>query len=80
MAEGDHKDMNAQTMTLEQIRLVGLQVLARELGPVGMLRFLQQFETGRGDYSAERHQLLGQADVQTLVEKIQQQREPRTSG
>jgi len=41
-------------MTLEQIRLTGLEALARDLGPVGMVRLLQQFETGWGDYSVER--------------------------
>lgn len=61
-------------MTLEQIRLTGLEALARELGPVGMVRFLQQFETGRGDYSVERHHWLGKLDVQALAEKIQQRR------
>ena len=35
-----------------------LATLATVLGPVGMVRFLQQFETGSGDYTAERHQWL----------------------
>jgi hypothetical protein len=61
-------------MTLDQIRQTGLEVLARELGPVGMVRFLQQFETGQGDYSVERHRWLGQPDVRTLVEQIHQRR------
>ena len=64
--------MSAQTMTLEQIRLTGLEALARELGPVGMVRFLQQFETGRGDYSADRYSWLGTRNVRTLVEQIRQ--------
>jgi len=42
-------------MTQEEIRERGLQALRRELGPVGMIRFMQQFETGRGDYARERH-------------------------
>lgn len=42
------------TATLDDIRRAGVEVLVRELGPVGMVRFLQQFETGRGDYTAER--------------------------
>lgn len=67
--------MSEQTMTLDQIRQIGLEVLARELGPVGMVRFLQQFETGRGDYSVERHRWLGKPDVRTLVEQIHQRRE-----
>ena len=40
------RTMDVRTMTLEQIRLVGLEALTRELGPAGMVRFLQQFETG----------------------------------
>ena len=68
--------MTTETMTLEEIRVAGLAALARELGPVGMVRFLQQFETGQGDYSRERHSWLNQQDVQTLVEKIRQQRQP----
>jgi hypothetical protein len=42
-------------LTLEQIRRKGLAALRRELGKEGMIRFLQQFETGRGDYARERH-------------------------
>ena len=74
MARGDHRGMSIQKMTLEQIRLAGLEALARELGPVGMVRFLQQFETGQGNYSVERHSWLSKADVQTLAERIHQQR------
>lgn len=72
MVKGGDRTMSVQTMTLEQIRLTGLEALARELGPVGMVKFLQQFETGRGDYSAERHSWLGNQNVRTLVEQIQQ--------
>ena len=74
MAEGDNGEMSIRTMTLEQVRLTGLKVLVRELGPVGMVRFLQQFETGWGDYSVERHRWLGKEDVRTLAETIRQQR------
>jgi len=61
-------------MTLEEIRLAGLDALARELGPVGMVRFLQQFETGHGDYSKDRHLWLDDQDVETIVAKIRQDR------
>ena len=50
--------MNTQTMSLEKIRASGLAALLKELGPVGMIRFLQQFETGQGDYSKDRHKWL----------------------
>ncbi|MBI4550922.1 MAG: hypothetical protein HY710_01515 [Candidatus Latescibacteria bacterium] len=71
--------MSIQTRTLEQIRLAGLEALARELGPAGMVRFLQQFEIGHGDYSVERHSWLDQLDVQTLTEQIRQRRSTRDS-
>ena len=61
--------MAEMTMTLEDIRRKGYEVLARELGPVGMIRFLQQFETGRGDYTEERHECLTES-VDEIVEGI----------
>ncbi|TEU11447.1 MAG: hypothetical protein E3J21_23560 [Anaerolineales bacterium] len=62
-------------MTLEQIRLTGLKALSRDLGPVGLVRFLQQFETGHGDYTAERHRWLGERTVQDLAQEIKRQHE-----
>jgi hypothetical protein len=64
--------MNAPMMSMEQIRISGLTALLNELGPVGTIRFLQQFETGYGDYSKERHEWLDSWDVDTLIEKIRQ--------
>ena len=61
-------------MPLEQVRLVGLKALARDLGSVGMVRFLQQFEVGHGDYTAERHTWLGKRTVRELGEEIERQR------
>ncbi len=59
-----------QKMTLNEIREYGLQVLINELGPAGLIRFLQQYETGYGDYSVDRHKLLGETTVEKLVEEI----------
>ena len=43
-------------MTPEQIRHHGMEALRRELGVVGMIRFLQMFSNGKGDYTAERQE------------------------
>ena len=67
--------MNAQTMSLEEIRITGMEVLARELGIVGMIRFLQQFETGYGNYAKDRHQWLDNQDMDTVIKRIQERRE-----
>jgi hypothetical protein len=67
--------MNAQQMSLEQIRIAGMEALARELGMVGMIRFLQQFETGHGDYTKDRRQWLDDQDLDTIVKRIRERRE-----
>ena len=61
--------MNAMSMTLEEIRRQGVEALVRELGPVGMVRFLQQYETGAGDYSTQRHQWLSD-DLPTIMDHL----------
>ena len=66
--------MNAQMMSLEQIRIAGMEALARELGIVGMVRFMQQFETGHGDYSKDRHKWLDDQAMDTVVRRIQEKR------
>jgi hypothetical protein len=66
--------MKSSTMTLDQIRRAGIEVLARELGPIGMVRFLQQFETGSGDYTLERHDWLNRMDITVIADKIRQRR------
>jgi len=66
--------MAIQTMTLNDIQRTGLEILSRELGPVGMVRFLQMFETGEGDYSRQRHEWLGDQKVEDIVRRIREQR------
>lgn len=66
--------MSSRTMTRDQIRAAGLDALARELGHVGMVRFLQQFETGRGDYAKERHEWLDEEDIEAVLKEIRQRR------
>ena len=73
MVENNKRKIKTKTLTLEQIRQRGLKALINELGPVGMIRFLQQYETGWGDYSIERHQWLDKQDVQKVAEEIKKQ-------
>ena len=64
--------------TPEQVRRSGLEALKRELGVIGMVRFLQQFDMGRGDYALDRHEWQDQMTVEDVLAQIQaaQQREP----
>lgn len=66
--------MIKEQMSLEEFRSIGLEALARELGPVGMVRFLQQFEKGRGDYTSEREKLIGKLELPSIVKEIERTR------
>lgn len=59
-------------MADEQILELGFKALIDKLGPDGMVRFIHQFEAGRGDYTKERQQWVGTSDVETLAKQIQQ--------
>jgi hypothetical protein len=69
--------MSIAKMSPEQIRAAGMQALLRELGPAGLIRFLQQFETGAGDYSVERHSWLPAAGAMDLADRIRAARKPQ---
>jgi hypothetical protein len=60
--------------TDHEIRRLGFQVLSRELGVIGLLRFMQQFDKGEGNYVIDRHQWQQHYTVETLAEAIKQWR------
>lgn len=60
--------------TLPELRQAGIEALVKALGPVGMARFLQQFDTGPGDYMAERDGTLGSPTIDELVDEIERRR------
>lgn len=62
-----------------QIRQLGIKALTQALGPVGMVRFLQQFDTGNGDYTRDRDELLGNVTVEDLCAQIKEWRQ-RSKG
>lgn len=62
-------------MTLAQIRERGVEALTKALGPAGMIRFLQQFDMGSGDYTQDREKWLKDRTVRDVVEEIKRQRE-----
>ena len=66
--------MKRRRISPVEIRNQGLAALVKALGPVGMARFLQQFDTGRGDYTKEREQWLGEDTVQEVVGEIKKSR------
>jgi hypothetical protein len=55
-------------------RKKGLKALADTLGPVATVRFLQQFESGVGNYTKERDLWLKNKDVKSIVKEIKERR------
>jgi hypothetical protein len=52
--------------TQDEIYREGLQALRDRLGRAGMVRFLQQFETGQGDYAQARHKWVDRITLEEL--------------
>ena len=69
--------MSTQTLSPSILRKLGLEALTKALGPVGMARFLQQFETGMGDYTKERALWLKGINVGTIREEIKGKRKAK---
>jgi hypothetical protein len=55
---------------IEQIRKDGIDVLIKKLGPDGMIRFIQQFDSGRGDYTRDRHVILDSYTIEDIINEI----------
>ena len=68
--------MSTQTLNPSAIRKLGLEVLAKALGPIGMVRFLQQYEGGMGNYTKERQEWLKDFTVKGVVKEIKNRRKP----
>ena len=62
--------INTQGMSPEKIRIVGLQILNRELGADVTIEFLQQYSRGYGDYTKERDSLLKDDTVDSLSQEL----------
>ena len=52
------------------IRKLGIDALIKELGPVGMAYFIRQFDSGEGDYTAERDELLADITLDEVIENV----------
>lgn len=48
--------MDVNVSSSGDVGAAGMQVLTAALGTVGVTRFLQQFENGRGNYTQEKYE------------------------
>lgn len=63
-----------QMETLNDIRQEGLQALTEKLGYSGMLTFLEQYSSGTGDYTKDRHKIHKGKNVESIVREIKAKR------
>ena len=66
--------MTQTVISPAKIRKIGLDTLGKSLGPIGMARFLQQFETGSGNYTKDRERWLKGLNVKGIAKQIRKQR------
>ena len=60
--------------TLDEVRREGLEALEQRLGRADMIRFLQQFETGSGDYSRQRHDWVDRITLEEIEREASTER------
>jgi len=66
-----------EVKTLNDIRILGFEVLVKNLGPADAIRFIQSYTHGSGDYTKERKVLL-EKDFDTVVAGIMERRKKKS--
>lgn len=66
--------MKTKKKTNQEILLYGYELLYKNLGPVDYTRFLQQLETGNGDYTKQRDQWLGKHSIDSVYSALSSQK------
>ncbi len=64
--------MMENNMTPQELYNRGIEALTKELGPYGMARFLNQVESGQGDYTEDRKAWLDNVDPEELLRSLDQ--------
>lgn len=54
------------------VRKIGMAALNKELGPVGTVYFMRQFDRGEGDYTAERDKLLEDISYDDIIKGVRE--------
>lgn len=62
--------MKTNMLNPAELRAAGYKALADALGPLGMAKFLRQFERGNGDYTRDHKKWLGNPSVQSIAQRI----------
>jgi hypothetical protein len=68
--------MTVQLKPLSEITKQAIDLLAKELGVVDTVRFLNQFTTGYGDYTQERETLFKDLTLDEILAAMKSASEP----
>ncbi len=60
----------ASSLSEEEFERRTLDAIHREFGPGGVVRFVMAFRSGKGDYTAERHQWLGHLTLEDIAREL----------
>lgn len=60
-------------LTPVEIQKAGWEALKNQLGLVGALRFLLQYEKGEGNYTALRRELFKDETVESLIDRMRKE-------
>jgi hypothetical protein len=60
----------ALTKDMNSIRKLGIDALTEKLGPIGMVEFMRQFDSGYGDYTKERHTWLDNLTIEDISNEV----------
>ncbi len=58
---------------LEKIRQEGLKALKEKLGPLGMIKFIQMYSDGEGDYTEERRKKVKKLKEEDLEKYLKEE-------
>ena len=58
---------------LEKIRRDGLKALKDKLGVEGMIKFIQMYSDGKGDYAEERREILKNLNKEDLRQYLREE-------
>ncbi len=61
--------MSSKARSINTIRKIGLEALLEKLGPVDMVEFIQQFDSGYGNYTRERSAWLDNIGIETIIKQ-----------
>ena len=72
--------IDTSKMTPAEIRRAAYRAIVNELGPSGLLRFVQDYYPGTGDYTKERHDFLPKGTVRDVARQVSSWKEDRNKS